>query len=127
MPRTKTTKKAKTKTKTKATKKAVKKVVKKEKRGRKKGSYKRINDTEELYVFINKVQFSSSGKKFRMILQDDFFPIAENIMSDLGIDFESYISEGRRTYIVSYTPPEPSFDLTLDELDDEFLKDGQLF
>ena len=62
-----------------------------------------------------------------MILPDDFYPVAENIMTDLGVEFESYISEGRRTYNVSYTAPEPDFDLTLEELDDEFLEDGQLF
>ena len=136
MPRTKKLKAAKKPTKTevkkttapkpKAKKTTSKKATQEPKRGRPKGSYKRLKDVDEILKLFSKVQ-AADGKEFRVLIGDDLYPIAENIMNDLDIAFKVTEKDGRRSYAMSYERPDDVLNLVLEELDDEFLEEGQIF
>ena len=73
---------------------------------------------ERLYEIINKVQLQD--KKLDIYIEDESIePIAENIMSDVGIEFKKKRDIGRFYYHLSPVNRDTIDDLPLDIDDDE--------
>ena len=109
---------AKTDKKNKATKK-----TKAKKRGRR---FRRVFDMELAYKIINTVQESNEAYKIRL-MDVSIAPILENLITDAQLEFEK--SEEVDSIMYKISPGDVEFckEIEVDELQDEFLEDGQLF
>jgi len=85
-----------------------------------------VKNMEQIYKVINKVQ--SDNKKLKIFVDDNSnYPIIENILKDSSLDFEIIEKGSGRVYIITPSKKTTLTDLNLDEFEDEFIEDGQLF
>ena len=135
----KMTKKIKAKKKTKAkktkvskispkavSKKTIKKAIKKIDKATRK--YRVIYDIDTLCKYINMIQTVKRNKSITVIVKDDtIIPIVENMLRDLEVKFDGIDTERGRVYTMLYDLPEIEEDVMIQELDDEYIENGQLF
>lgn len=112
------------------TKKVTKKFTKrtpKKKQTRKKGVHvTEISDIDDFVKVVNKVQVSKKTEK--ILLKDSTIShIIENIMKDSGLPFKKNASKEGLAYTIDPNFTDVNIDVDVDELEDEFLEEGQLF
>jgi len=99
------------------------KSAKKKKRGRR---FRRVFDMELAYKIVNNVQ--ESGEAYKIRLMDiQIAPVIENLIRDASLEFEK--SEEKDSIMYKILPGDIEFskEIEVEELEDEFLEDGQLF
>jgi len=99
------------------------KKTKAKKRGRR---FRRVFDMELAYKVINTVQESHEAYKVRL-MDVSIAPVFENLIKDATLEFEK--SEEKDSIMYKILPGETEFckEIEVEELQDEFLEDGQLF
>jgi hypothetical protein len=126
----KATKKAKQKKKPKiATKKISKKAKKRpKKKSRKKhiSRYEKIHNLEGFYKIVNRVQIK---KDIAPILMSDIdlAPMCRNVLKDSNLEFTERITKRGCYFTITPNFEEVVVEVNVEELEDEFLEDGQIF
>jgi len=102
-------------------------VQKKTKKKRKKrAAIPKISDIDDFYKYVNKVQLDKNTVVLT-ITDSNLVPIIENILRDSSLEFDKReFSTGFR-YRMYPNFDEVVVDIDIDELQDEFLEEGQLF
>jgi hypothetical protein len=109
-------------------KKSAKKKVKKKKSTRKKyAKRKRKKATmEDLYKMLNKVQLKK--KKVKFVVQTYDADVYENIIKDVGLDYNRENLKTQVNFILYPTDKQNDYEmLELEYMDDEIIEDGQIF
>ena len=103
-----------------STKKAGKKRIKQ--------NYRVIREVEDLYKQVNIAQTSKRNEIVRIIVRDEtIFPVIENLLNDSEVSFTSKETNSGRLYEILYDKEIEEDPIVLDELEDEFIEEGQLF
>lgn len=85
-----------------------------------------ISDIDDFVKIVNKVQVEKMSA--RIYLRDDSIcPVIENILKDAHLEFEKKSGKKMSMYVVRPNLSEITLDVSVEELEDEFLEEGQLF
>ena len=85
-----------------------------------------INDIDDFVKIVNKVQIDKLSA--RIYLKDDtIYPVIENILKDSHLSFEKKEGKKMIMYVIRPNLSEIVTDVSVEELEDEFLEEGQLF
>jgi hypothetical protein len=93
---------------------------------KKKSNIKQIEEIDDLFSIINTVQVDKAMISI-LISNNELLPIIRNLINDADIEYKERIM--KRSCIIKLYPPKDNdnIDLHVQELDDEFLEEGQLF
>lgn len=85
-----------------------------------------ISDIDDFVKIVNKVQIEKMSA--RIYLKDNTIsPVVENILKDAHLEFEKKSGKKMSMYVVRPNLSEITLDVSVEELEDEFLEEGQLF
>ena len=99
---------------------------KKVKKRKKRTIIPKIDALDDFYKYVNRVQLEKITVVLTVI-NFDLVPIVENIMRDSSLEFDKReFSKGIR-YRIHPNFKEVVVDIDIEELQDEFLEEGQLF
>jgi len=85
-----------------------------------------VSDIDDFVKIVNKVQVEKLSA--RIYLKDDTIcPVIENILKDAHLEFEKKEGKKMTMYVIRPNLSEISLDVSVEELEDEFLEEGQLF